>query len=179
MNKVKKCLIVVDMQNDFIDGALGFEKAPKIAALIAEKINESRRKQYDILFTQDTHEANYLTTVEGTHLPVEHCMKGTTGHALHPLIEAVKMDSDLVFTKPTFPSIDLGNYLKETPYDEIELCGLVSNICVLSNAVIAKSACPNAKISVDANLTASYDQVLHEKALDILENLHIIVKNRG
>lgn len=176
---MKKCLIVVDMQNDFIDGALGFEKASHIASLVAEKINEARQQHYDILFTQDTHEDDYLTTVEGVHLPIKHCIKGTKGHALHDMIEAVKKDADLVFTKPTFPSLDLGNYLKEAQYDDIELCGLVSNICVLSNAVIAKSASPNAKISVDATLTASYDETLHEKALDILENLHIIVMNRG
>jgi nicotinamidase-related amidase len=176
---MKKCLIVVDMQNDFITGALGFEKAPSIASRIKDKITRARSEGYDILFTQDTHDEDYLDTVEGKHLPVAHCIKGTKGHALDPSILAVKDPSDPLFTKPTFPSLALGEYLKDANYQVIELCGLVSNICVLSNAVIAKSACPNARISVDATLTSSYDLTLHEKALDILENLHITVKNRG
>ena len=174
----KHCLIVVDMQNDFIDGALGFEGAEKIVTSASEKIKEARKAGHTIYFTMDTHEDNYLDREEGKHLPVKHCIEGTKGHALHPKIESLKTDEDTVFTKHTFPSLDLGNTLRQKGFDSVELAGLVSNICVISNAVIAKAALPNAQINVDAKATAGPDEVLHEKALDILENLHVQINNR-
>lgn len=174
----RHCLIVVDMQNDFIDGALGFEGAEKIVKAAAQKIKEARKAGHAIYFTMDTHEDNYLDKEEGKHLPVKHCIEGTKGHELHPEIDALKKEEDTVFKKHTFPSLDLGNTLEKEGFDSVELTGLVSNICVISNAVIAKAALPNARITVDAQATAGPDKTLHDKALDILENLHIQITDR-
>ena len=116
---------------------------------------------------------------EGKNLPVSHCIKGTKGHdfpdEINQLIETYQSQIKVI-EKPTFPSIDLGVYLSKKDYQVVELCGLVSNICVLSNAVIAKGALPNAHIVVDANATASFDEALHKQSLAIMEGLHIEVK---
>ncbi|MGD9761028.1 MAG: cysteine hydrolase family protein [Candidatus Izemoplasmatales bacterium] len=175
---MKKCLIVVDFQNDFINGALGFEEALNIKDKIIEKIISYRTSGDDIIFTLDTHTDNYLSTEEGNNLPVKHCIKGTTGHDLHQDIFVLKSLKDKVFEKNTFPSLELGKYLENKDYQLIELCGLVSNICVISNAVIAKSALPNAHIVVDASATESFDKTLHKKTLDVLEGLHVEVLNK-
>jgi len=175
---MNKCLIVVDFQNDFIDGTLGFDSAINIKDKIVKKILDYRSNNEDIIFTMDTHEDSYLNTEEGENLPVKHCIKGTIGHQIQSDVLALKAPKDKVFEKPTFPSLELGKYLKNKKYETIELCGLVSNICVLSNAVIAKSALPNAHIVVDALATDSYDKVLHEKALDVLQGIHVEVINR-
>ncbi len=175
----KRCLIVVDMQNDFIEGELGFEKAPLVVPAVRKKIQEYQEQKYDVVYTMDTHDTNYLQTEEGSHLPVKHCIKGTKGHALHPEIEAVKKPDERVFEKHTFPSLVLGDYLEDKGYETVELVGLVSNICVISNAVIAKAALPNARIEVDANATASFDEALHKKALDVMEGMHVVIKNRS
>ncbi len=175
---MKKCLIVVDYQKDFIDGALGFPKALEIRNVIQTKIRKYHESGDDVIFTLDTHHEDYLATEEGKNLPVIHCVKGTQGHKLDADIMKLTNDSDLFFEKPTFPSLKLGNHLHGKDYDEIELCGLVSNICVISNAVIAKSALPNAHIIVDASATASYDEKLNTETLDVLEGLHVEVINR-
>lgn len=175
---MKKCLIVVDYQNDFIDGALGFENAINIKDNIIKKITEYRLRNDDIIFTMDTHSDDYLETEEGNHLPVIHCVKGTVGHEIQKDISVLKSPKDKVFEKPTFPSLELGKYLEKKEYESIELCGLVSNICVISNAIIAKSALPNAHIFIDALATDSYDKNLHNKTLDVLEGLHIEVINK-
>lgn len=172
---MKKCLIVVDFQNDFIDGALGFEGAIDIKDHIIKKINTYRDNGDDIVYTLDTHTKEYMETEEGKNLPVIHCVEGTHGHQVQDDVKSVLLDSDKSFIKYTFPSLELGNYLKDKDYESVELCGLVSNICVLSNAVIAKSALPNAHIIVDARATASFDASLHEKTLDILEGIHVEV----
>ncbi len=176
---MKKCLVVVDFQHDFIDGVLGFEGAMLIKDNIVKKIQVFQENNDDVLYTLDTHDETYMETEEGKHLPVIHCVEGTWGHQLDDDVLRLKKEDDKTFVKHTFPSLELGRFLEQKQYQEIELCGLVSNICVLSNAVIAKSACPNAHIVVDAEATASFDLELHNKALDVLEGLHIEVKNRG
>lgn len=175
---MKECLIVVDFQNDFIDGALGFDGAIDIKDAILAKIRDYKTRGQDVLYTLDTHKNDYLSTEEGKNLPVVHCVEGTHGHAVQSEVKSLMEPQDKRFVKYTFPSLELGDYLTERDYDRIELCGLVSNICVLSNAVIAKSALPNAHIVVDARATASFDPVLHEKSLDVMEGLHIEVQNR-
>ena len=176
---MKKCLIVVDYQNDFIDGALGFEGGLAIKGNIIDKIKMYGEQGHEIIFTKDTHTDEYLETEEGKNLPVNHCIKGTKGHdfpdEINQLIETYQSQIKVI-EKPTFPSIDLGVYLSKKDYQVVELCGLVSNICVLSNAVIAKGALPNAHIVVDANATASFDDALHKQSLAIMEGLHIEVK---
>ncbi len=169
---MKKLLIVVDYQNDFVTGSLGFDGAEKLDYKIANKILEY--KDAEIVYTLDTHSGNYLSTKEGTSLPVPHCIKGTDGHSLYGKTGNLLKDKRC-FEKNTFPSLELANYLKDNNYDVIELCGLVSNICVLSNAVMAKSACPEAEIIVDSSLTDSADNDLHQKALDVMKGLFITV----
>ena len=172
---MKKLLIVVDFQNDFIDGALGFPKATTLIDRINNKINEYLNNGDDLIYTLDTHYDNYLETNEGLNLPVKHCIDNTFGHKVNEkcdyLDKAVK-----VFKKNTFPSLELAKFLETTNYDYIELCGLVSNICVLSNAVMVKSALPNALVVIDKSLTASFDEELENKAFEVLKGLHITIK---
>ncbi|MCQ2551535.1 MAG: cysteine hydrolase [Clostridia bacterium] len=167
---MSKALIVVDYQKDFVDGSLGFEGAEKLEKGILEKIEEYKRAGEDVIFTKDCHMEDYLESEEGKKLPVGHCIKGTEGFALYGNLNE---EDGKVFEKETFGSLDLGLYLREKNYDEICLVGLVSNICVTANSVIAKAACPNAKIQVDARLVGSGDKEMEKKALDVLENLHI------
>ena len=171
-----KVLVVVDMQKDFIDGALGFDGAEKIIPGIAAKIKEFEEAGNKIVYTLDTHFENYMQTQEGKNLPVPHCIKGSEGHGLcdelKPLLEGKKC-----FEKLTFGSIELAEYLKENAEDisSIEVCGLVSNICVVSNAVIAKAAVPEAEVIVDSKLTASFDSKLHQATLDVLKGIQVTV----
>ncbi|HHU24233.1 MAG: cysteine hydrolase [Bacilli bacterium] len=174
---MKKLLIVVDFQNDFVDGALGFPGAEKLEEIIVEKIQSYRQNNYEVVFTLDTHQPNYLETEEGRKLPVPHCLEGTKGHELYGKVKDLVIPIDQVFIKETFPSLDLGNYLRGKDFDEIEVCGLVSNICVLSNAVIAKAACPDAQIIIDAKATQSYDSQLHKASLDVMKGLLMEVIN--
>lgn len=185
---MKRLLIVIDYQNDFVNGALGFEGAELLEDPIVQKIKEYRDKGDLIAFTYDTHHKDYLHTQEGAHLPVPHCIEGTPGHGLFGKVADCVEGSDRLFFKPTFGSSELferllqlqqtASSLDTLPLESIELVGLVSHICVLSNAVIARTACPNVPIIVDATCTDSYDKELQEKAFDVLEGLQITVKNR-
>ena len=176
---MKKLLVVVDYQNDFVDGALGFSGAEKLDALICEKIEEYRKDaESDIIFTLDTHGKNYLATQEGKNLPIPHCIAGTHGWELYGRTGEKWSDEDTVIEKPSFGSLELMDIADENAYDQVELVGLVSNICVLSNAVLLKTALPEAEIIVDAACTASFDPALHEKCLDVLEGIQVKVINR-
>lgn len=176
---MKRCLIVVDYQNDFVCGSLGFAGSEDIESRIAEKIREYRKNGDDVIFTLDTHNADYLETREGRYLPVEHCLKGSEGHDLYGKVADECKKGDLCFEKNTYGSDALFEYLKKTPYESIELCGVVTNICVISNAVLAKTAQPETDISVDALCVASNDEALHSKALDVMAGLQIEIANRG
>lgn len=174
---MKKLLIVVDFQKDFVDGSLGFEKAVVLDDLIYNKILEFKNNNDDIIYTFDTHDDDYFETMEGKKLPILHCVKGDLGHDLYGKVKTLfNKETDLYFEKPTFPSLDLANYLKDKEYTEIEVCGLVSNICVLSNVVMVKAALPNANIIVDKKLTDSFDEILNEYTFEILKGLHINIK---
>ena len=170
---MKRCLIVVDFQNDFINGSLGFKKANTLIPLIADKIKHYHSTGDDVIFTYDTHDEKYLSTQEGKNLPVMHCIKGTHGHELCPEIDDIRLETDKCFEKCTFGSDKLFDYLRENPYSNIELCGLVSNICVISNAVICKTAQPETPVSVDIRCTASFDEELNKAALMIMNGIHI------
>lgn len=186
---MKKLLIVVDYQNDFVDGALGFEGAELLDERIARKIDEYREAGDHVVFTYDTHHKDYLETLEGKHLPIPHCIEGTPGHELYGQVATKLHESDEVFLKPTFGSTALFERLLKRqsvaagigaePFESIELVGLVSNMCVLSNAVIARTACPNVQVIVDASCTASPDPAMNDKAFDIMEGLQIKVTNRS
>lgn len=186
---MKRLLIVVDFQNDFVDGALGFPGAELLEEPIARKISEYHDAGDVVVFTFDTHHRNYLKTQEGRNLPIEHCIEGTRGYELYGSVADLKEDIDVSFEKKdTFGSAALydwltvaqeaANQLGSQPFKCIELVGLVSNICVLSNAVLAKTACPEVPIIVDAACTASNDPALNEACFNILEGIHIKVANR-
>ena len=175
---MKKLLIVVDYQNDFVVGSLGFPKAETLEEPICRKIATYRNAGDDVVFTLDTHGGDYLETMEGKNLPIPHCSRSSEGWQLFGKVAALRSPKDIVFEKPTFGSVGLMTYLMENVYDSIELCGLVTNMCVLSNAVIAKSARPDAEILIDASCTASFDNAMHEKALDVLAGIHCTILNR-
>lgn len=176
---MKKLLIVIDYQKDFVDGTLGFPGAETLDDPIAQKIASYRSSGGDVAFTLDTHGKDYLQSQEGRKLPVLHCLRGSPGWALYGKTGMARSSEDTVIEKPAFPSLELGALLREKAYDQVELVGLVSYICVISNAVIAKAALPDAEIVVDARCTAGPDPQLHQKALDVMENaLQITVTHR-
>jgi nicotinamidase-related amidase len=179
---MRRCLIVVDYQNDFVSGALGFPGAELLDFPIAEKIRTYRAGGDAVIFTFDTHGADYLKTQEGKCLAVPHCVEGTFGHDLYGETAKLLQEDDLCFYKRTFGSDELFEYLRVTPFERIEIVGLVSNICVISNAVLAKTAQPETPIVVDAECTAGNDPKLHQAALDVMTGLQIRVargeKNR-
>ena len=177
---MNRYLFVIDYQNDFVDGALGFPGAEKLDEKIAAKVRAYGKGR--VFFTRDTHFENYLETREGKNLPVVHCIKGSEGWQVYgetakalAEVEAPGIDK-LVFgmdvTDPATAAV-----LPETA-DEIELVGLVSNICVVSNAVVLQSKYPEATIIVDAACTDSFDKSLHEKVLDVLSGFQVKVLGR-
>jgi len=170
---MKKLLIVVDYQNDFVTGTLGFDGAELLEAPILAKIKAYEKAGHHIIYTFDTHYDDYLETREGQGLPIKHCIKETDGHALygdifHHYQASNYANQDEVF-KDSFGSVDLMKMLIErNQYDVIELVGLVSYICVLTNALIAKTAHPEAEIVVDTSCTAGPDQALHDACLKLM-----------
>ena len=169
---MKKLLIVVDYQVDFVSGSLGFPAALDLEERIIDKVLEYENNGDDVIFTLDTHYENYSQTMEGVKLPISHCIKNTLGHDIYGGVKELAMIHK-VFEKETFGSSKLFDYLKDTSYDEVELCGVVTNICVISNAVIVKSALPNAKIIINREIVASNDKEMEEKAFCIMKNLHM------
>ena len=172
---MKRFLIVVDYQVDFVDGALGFPDAVRLEKKVAEKIRVYRDASCDIAFTFDTHGENYLATQEGKRLPVPHCIRESAGWELFGEVKGLALPEDRRFLKPCFGSEELFDFLRENEYDAVELVGVITNICVISNAVLAKTALPEAEVMVDASCCAGNDAALHEKALDVMESLHISV----
>ena len=177
---MERYLFVIDYQNDFVDGALGFPGAEKLDGKIAEKVRSYGKGH--VLFTRDTHYDNYLDTREGRKLPVTHCLKGTKGWQVYgetakalAEVEAPGIDKRVFGMDVTDPAT--AAVLPERA-DEIELVGLVSNICVVSNAVVLQSRYPEATITVDAACTDSFDKALHEKVLDVLEGFQVKVPGR-
>ena len=170
-----KALVVVDYQKDFVDGALGFPGAEKLEPLILAKIDECRRNGGQVIFTLDTHAEDYLDTSEGKKLPVAHCVKGTPGHGLYGRIAGAVLPEDVVIEKPAFGSLELADYLRRLSPEEVELCGLVTNICVVSNAVVAKAALPESRIVVDSAACACADPAAHENALAVMRGVQIDV----
>lgn len=172
---MKKCLVVVDYQNDFVSGSLGFEKAKELDSEIANLIEKYHNNSDDVVFTLDTHYDDYMNTNEGKSLPVPHCIKGKIGHNLYGKVSHSVKESDLLFEKNTFGSDKLFEYLKNNRYSSIELVGLVTNICVISNAVIAKTAQPETEIIVNKNLVASNDDKLNDEALSVMSSFQITI----
>lgn len=172
---MKRILVVVDYQKDFVSGSLGFDKAVALESGIEQKIKQYKENGHEVVFTFDTHKDNYLHTQEGKNLPVPHCIRNTEGWNLYGRVAELCDESSRCFEKATFGSLRLAEYLAQNKYDSVELIGVVSNICVISNAVLAKAALPEAEIIVDASCTASNDDSLNQKALDIMEGMQIKV----
>lgn len=167
-----KYLIVVDMQNDFITGSLGSELAKKIVPDVVEKVKIFDGK---VIFTRDTHFEDYMNTQEGRKLPVLHCIKDTDGWQI---CDELKPYADVVIDKITFGSVELPKILSgyDGKIEEIELCGLCTDICVISNAMILKAAFPEVKISVDGKCCAGVSVESHNIALDAMKAVQIEVK---
>ncbi|MCD8048035.1 MAG: cysteine hydrolase, partial [Clostridia bacterium] len=147
----------------------------EIEGAVAEKIDEYHKRGDDVLFTLDSHGENYAETYEGKNLPVAHCIIGTEGHRLYGKVRERREASDKLFPKKTFGSKELYDYFKENEYESIELAGVVTNICVMANAVLAKTAQPEKDIIVDARCVASNDAELNEAALKVMESMQIKV----
>jgi nicotinamidase-related amidase len=170
---MKKCLIIVDYQNDFVSGALGFPGAAELEKNIVQKIKQYRNAGDEIIFTFDTHGEDYMDTQEGRNLPVAHCLKDTEGHKLYGEVALLALESDKMIYKNTFASDELYQYLKTELFESIELAGLVSNICIISNAILAKTAQPETPILIDTKCTASHDSKLNEAAFNVMAGLQI------
>ena len=184
---MKKLLAVIDYQNDFVTGALGFPAAAEIDDGIAELVQDYLTRGDEVLFTYDTHGADYLDTREGRALPVPHCLENSAGWRLYGKTQLLCRDTCAnwqisTIRKRTFAmspedAAALRNSLG--PVDEILLVGVVTNMCVLSNAIMLQAAWPEAQLTVDASLCRSFDPALGEKALDVLDGLQIKVIGRS
>lgn len=181
----KNILIVVDYQKDFVDGALGFESAKNLD----KGISDLMQKYLDdpngvVICTFDTHEENYLDTQEGKKLPVKHCIRGEEGWELYgEAYNVAERNKEQVafIEKPTFGSYNLAKRLVSIDgtcggINSITLVGVVTNMCVISNAVMAKAACPEAEIIIKKDLVDSFDKELHQKALDVMASMQMTVE---
>lgn len=168
-------LIVVDMQNDFIDGALGTPEAQAIVEAVAQ-----RASSFDgtVVFTKDAHGSDYAATQEGRNLPIPHCITGTTGWELAPTLETIRARrSAPVFEKPSFGSLDLARWLvaqnNAAPIDSIELCGLCTDICVVSNALTIKAHLPEVPLAVNPALCAGVTPAAHDAAIATMASCQV------
>ena len=169
-----KLLTVIDMQNDFIDGALGTKEAVAIVGSVKAKIEEYRKNGDTVIFTRDTHGEDYMNTQEGKNLPVPHCIKSTKGWEISPLLDT---GDSLVIDKPTFGSKELAGYLSGVEgLTEVELVGLCTDICVISNAMLIKAFMPEVKVSVDSTCCAGVTPESHNNALDSMKMCQIEIK---
>lgn len=177
---MNKLLVVIDYQKDFVDGTLGFEKAETLEKAIYDKVYKYLQNGDKVLFTYDTHCEDYLETREGKNLPVPHCIKDTVGHQLYGKInDFTNIENTLHYKKDGFgmspeDMIKISNEIGED-IKEIEFVGVVTNICVISNVVMFQAQYRSADIIVDGRLCASFDDALHDKALDVMEGLQVKV----
>lgn len=170
---MKRLLVVVDMQKDFIDGSLGTKEAQLIVPDVAEKIRQYQENGDSVAFTFDTHTENYANTQEGRRLPVVHCVKNTPGWELD---KSLQQFSGKTFEKPTFGSCDLAEWAREEGFESIELVGLCTDICVISNALLLKAYLPETVIAVDSSCCAGVTKESHMNALEAMKMCQIDVK---
>ena len=175
-----KVLIVVDMQNDFVTDALGTAEAVAIVPAVVERVKRAQETGERIFFTRDTHESAYLQTQEGQKLPVEHCIRDSKGWEIVPQLKALSEAPGVtVLDKPTFGSTVLGETLRELdgkePIEAITLVGLCTDICVISNALLAKAFLPEVPIRVEAACCAGVTPASHENALEAMKVCQIEV----
>ena len=173
---MKQILIVVDMQKDFIDGSLGTPEAVAILPKVAEKILNF---EGEVIYTRDTHPADYMNTLEGKNLPVPHCIRDTEGWQIAPELTAILNGS--IIDKPTFGSVELGKMLvaanEAELIERITLVGLCTDICVLSNALLVKAHLPEVEVVVDASCCAGVTPESHNTALAAMKMCQIVVEN--
>ena len=177
---MKKILLVIDMQNDFIDGALGTPEAVAIVENVKAKIRSYSKE--NVFATRDTHTDFYMDTQEGRNLPVPHCIRGSQGWEIRPDI-AELIYSDHIIDKPTFGSTQLAKLMeilehREDEGIEIELIGLCTDICVVSNALLLKATLPETPISCDASCCAGVTPAKHEAALETMRSCQIKITNK-
>lgn len=165
---MKKTLIVVDMQKDFIDGALGTKEAVAIIENVKAKIQQYKDNGDEIIYTRDTHQTDYMSTNEGKYLPVEHCIEGTPGWEIW---EGLEIEGSTVINKPTFGYLNW----KDCNLEEVELIGLCTDICVVSNALIIKAMYPEIKVMVDSSCCAGVTPESHEAALTTMRMCQVEV----
>ena len=165
---MKKTLIVVDMQKDFIDGALGSKEAVAIVENVKNKIAQYQENGDEIIFTRDTHQTDYLNTNEGKNLPVEHCIQGTEGWKIQ---EGLEVSGAIYIDKPTFGYMNWKDYNLE----EVEMVGLCTDICVVSNALIIKATYPEIQVSIDASCCAGVTPESHMAALTTMKMCQVKV----
>ena len=172
---MKKILVVVDYQKDFVDGALGFPKTKELEVGIYTKVNSYLDEGNTVIFTYDTHEENYLQTREGKNLPIVHCIDKTEGHDLYGRLKEFKNRKNTIHINKASFGIDPTDMImlrdKLGEIDDIEIVGVVTDICVISNVVTFQSTFVNATITVDSNLCASFNDEKHKKALDVMESI--------
>ncbi len=168
-------LIVVDYQNDFVNGTLGFPEARLLEPIIGRKLDKYHNGKGRVIFTLDTHGDDYSETAEGRSFPTVHCIEGSEGHRLYGRIAEKALPEDIKIFKHSYGSLELAKVLREYNFDEVELCGLVTDICVIANAVIAKTALPESRISVDGRACAGSSKSAHENALQVMRGLQIEV----
>ncbi len=167
-----KYLIVVDMQNDFIDGALGSKEAEKIVPYVKELIQGF---DGEVLFTRDTHFENYMETQEGKNLPVAHCIKDTIGWEIHPELDVLRKTAPL--DKITFGSKELVSALAGKDIESITFVGLCTDICVISNVMLIKAFYPEIPLIVDASGCAGVTPQSHKTALDAMKQIQVKIIN--
>lgn len=169
---MNKLLVVVDMQKDFIDGALGTAEAVSIVDNVASYIEKCEKEDFDIVFTRDTHGEDYLNTQEGKKLPVVHCIKDSEGWQIDKKLRKYT-ENKLIFDKPAFGSVELMNYVTKNGYEEIHLLGLCTDICVISNAMLVKAALPEARICVVESCSAGVTPDSHNNSLEAMKSCQI------
>ena len=166
-----KILCVIDMQNDFIDGALGTSEAVAIVENVEDKIKEYRKNGDTVIFTRDTHYENYMETSEGRKLPVPHCIKDTLGWQISDKLE---VGDSAVIDKPTFGSVELSDYIANlNDVEEVEFVGLCTDICVISNVLLLKAKLPEVTIRVDSSCCAGVTPETHRNALEAMKMCQI------
>lgn len=168
---MEKYLIVVDFQNDFVTGALGTKEARAIEPYVREKIEQRRKEGYDVIFTRDTHFNDYLETQEGKKLPVPHCIYRTEGWKI---VDGLVQPDDDIVNKLTFGYYDWSRKLNDC--SEIELIGLCTDICIISNALILKAQFPEVPIKVDSKACAGVTVESHNAALLTMKMCQIEVE---
>ena len=179
---MSKLLVVVDYQKDFVDGALGYPGAEALEGPLYDRVRSALAAGWKVIFTRDTHGADYLHTQEGRNLPVPHCIRGTEGWEI---VEQLRPASagQTILDKPAFGSAELGRLLakenEREPIEKVTLIGLCTDICVISNALLVKAFLPEAEVAVDAACCAGVTPESHRTALAAMKSCQITVEHEA